>query len=311
MFKKVLTSILVLTVLLCTFAGCSFVQGEYILPDTYAAVITLKASQDTSEMLYLDNESAVIALARNDNGKDLKSIQDVDNGNIDTTVNEFLGSCLQKNLFEEGGKIVIECSRTNNCGLDIEKVGGNVKAVVDTFIKDNAVNCTSELLFTDLAEYIKTDSSSEIASSSDIASIPVVSRDPNAPKCEKCNGNGYYDCTTCKGHGKLVCSLCSGTGYSPVGCSYCGGNGKCRDCSGTGKIITHKKDSKETVEITCTTCRGACKCLQCEGVGRVKCRVCNATDDKSMLGYEYCTYCHGSKTVKCKVCGGSGIKQGY
>lgn len=301
MLKKFLSSILVLSLLVCVFSGCDLQFNETVLPDSYAAVITVKVTKDVAMMMYFNNKGTLVATAKNDNGENLNTTTKTNLSNPKEPLNEFLNSCLQKKLFTDGGEIAIECSRTTSCTLDVENMGNQMKNLVDKFLTANSVNCTSVVKLSDSLSYLTSITSSKETTASDLVTSVDLPVDPNAPLCKKCNGQGFYTCTTCKGRGKLVCSVCGGTVYDPIGCSNCRSSpGKCPDCKGTGEIDFNGE------KIKCTTCRGDGKCIQCDGVGKVKCKKCTATSDKSMYGYEVCSYCEGKKIVKCKVCGGTG-----
>ena len=306
MLKKIISLILFAALSVCAFSGCNLQFNETVMPDSYAAVITVKANKDAALMYYFNNKAHIIATARNDNGENLNTTQKTDLTSPKEQLNNFLDSCLQKKLFVDGGEISIECARTSSCTLDIENMGTQMKSLVDRFLTANSVNCTSTIKFNDSLAYLNSITSSKETTPSELVTSVNLPVDPNAPICKKCNGEGFYACTTCKGRGKLVCSVCGGTVYDPIGCSNCSGKGICPDCNGKGKITTNKPDNNEKETIDCTTCRGSGKCIQCDGIGKVKCKKCTATSDKSMYGYEICNYCEGSKIVKCRVCGGTG-----
>lgn len=292
----------------CAFSGCNLNLkfNETVLPDSYAAVITVKANKDVALMLYFNNKAQVVATAKNDNGENLNTTQKTELNSPQKPLEDYLNSCLDKKLFEDGGEVAVECARTTSCNLNIEEMGSKIQVMVDKFLSENSLNCKTVVKLNDMLDYLTSVTSSKQTTVSEEVSSIDIPYDPNAPLCKKCNGEGYYTCATCKGRGKLVCSVCGGTGYDPIGCSNCGKSGKCPDCKGSGKIETRKPDTNQKITITCTTCRGTGKCIQCDGVGKVKCKKCNATTDKSMVGYEVCTYCEGKKTVRCKVCGGTG-----
>lgn len=303
MLKKFLSFVLILALSICAFSGCDLQFNETVLPDSYAAVVTVNVTADTVLMLYFNNKAHVVATARNDNGENLNTTQKTDLESPKKPLTDFLDTCLNKKLFKDGGEIAIECARTTSCTLDIEDMGNKIKAIIDKYLTDNSVNCKTAVQLSDTLSYLTSITSSKETVSSDIVTSVDLPVNPNDPICKKCNGEGYYACTTCRGRGKLVCSVCGGTGYDPIGCSNCGGSGICPDCKKSkvkGKITLNGK------EIDCTTCGGTGKCIQCEGIGKVKCKKCNATADKSMVGYELCNYCEGSKIVKCRVCGGTG-----
>ncbi|TET34941.1 MAG: hypothetical protein E3J72_12460 [Planctomycetota bacterium] len=111
--------------------------------------------------------------------------------------------------------------------------------------------------------------------------------------CVDCGGAGGSTCATCSGSGTLgVCTVCSGTGRTPVGCTFCGGDGLkdngnpcvkcgvCGNCGGSG---------------------GSGACTDCGGDGTIECATCSGSGTGDI-----CTTCSGDGLVTCGICSGGG-----
>jgi len=123
--------------------------------------------------------------------------------------------------------------------------------------------------------------------------------------CATCSGAGGSVCGTCGGSGALgVCGVCSGTGRTPVGCTFCGGDGTkdngqpcnkcdpCWNCGGTGAGGACGDCGADGI-IECATCGGSG-----EGVPDPAC---------GGDGLVTCSMCEGGGSVTCGTCGGTGV----
>jgi type II secretory pathway pseudopilin PulG len=123
--------------------------------------------------------------------------------------------------------------------------------------------------------------------------------------CVDCGGAGGSNCGTCGGSGFVgACTVCSGTGRTPVGCTFCGGDGLkdngnpcvkcdvCANCSGSG---------------------GSGACGDCGGDGTIECATCSGSGTAGPCGtcggdgLVTCGTCTGGGSVTCGTCTGTGI----
>jgi hypothetical protein len=117
--------------------------------------------------------------------------------------------------------------------------------------------------------------------------------------CEKCKGNGSFDCS-------CLCSNCEGRGSLQNTCDKCNGRGynTCSPCSGSGRVLISKSWLFGEKYGNCFNCAntGKLNCRFCShGSVQLSCSTCSGTG-----GNTACPSCKGHKKIGCSSCKGKG-----
>ena len=293
-------------------------QAETADPETLDYAYRLHITINSEFMLYLDEQSKVVAVAcLNQDAEDLFSETDLTGMDVEKAMPVIIQQAVAKEYLADGKNITIDLEKSTESG-QADTVEQVIAAAVTAELKEQGVDAVLELQDagtpviiegTDTGAGDTVPDKTDNSGNSDKAGNEAESGANNAvpengttgsgsatnvsqkTKCSACDGTGI--CQECKG-GTAPCKRCGGSLWET--CGTCGGSGRqtCPGCGGSGVDATSGTN--------CRHCGGSGgnTCQQCGGSGGKSCSICHG---KGVISDD-CILCHGDK--KCTVCGGSG-----